>query len=140
MITKDKYVGTIINGFFIESRDKTTTNDGHATYSGYCVGCGFKFKNCKIWDLKRTNTGVTHNHIAYRCNWYDPQIGRTFHGIQRRCYDKNDKSFIFYGAKGIKNEFSPEEFNNWCIKNGFRPGLSIDRIDPSKNYSPDNCR
>lgn len=33
-----------------------------------------------------------------------------------------------------------EGFRDWCIANGYRKGLQLDRRDTNGNYSPDNCR
>ena len=69
--------------------------------------------------------------------------------MKRRCYDKNDKRFPLYGARGIT------VCSRWLGKNGFKNFLSdmgkrphchsrrqwsLDRIDVNKGYSPDNCR
>lgn len=49
-----------------------------------------------------------------------------------------------YYEKGIrvceewKNNF--QNFYEWSILNGYSDKLSIDRIDVSKNYEPENCR
>ena len=62
----------------------------------------------------------------------------------RRCYDTNNKDYRFYGQKGISvcDEWieNPSEFYQWSILNGYSDKLTIDRIDSSKNYSPDHCR
>ena len=64
--------------------------------------------------------------------------------IKQRCLDKNYKAYQKYGAVGIticdewKGNFVA--FMNWSYENGYKEGLSLDRIDNGKGYSPDNCR
>lgn len=64
--------------------------------------------------------------------------------MKGRCYNKNNKSYLNYGGKGVelceewKNDFI--SFYEWAINNGYDDSLTIDRIDPDKNYSPDNCQ
>ena len=33
-----------------------------------------------------------------------------------------------------------ENFKNWALSNGYNDNLTIDRIDPNKDYNPSNCR
>ncbi len=65
-------------------------------------------------------------------------------GMRRRCNNSNDKSYPDYGGRGIKvcSEWDADylSFKDWALKNGYIKGLSIDRLDNSKGYSPDNCR
>lgn len=64
--------------------------------------------------------------------------------IKQRCRNKNDKGYKNYGGRGIDvcddwyNNFI--SFYNWCITNGYKSGLQIDRVDNDGNYEPDNCR
>ncbi|WP_333604079.1 hypothetical protein [Lactobacillus acetotolerans] len=63
--------------------------------------------------------------------------------MRKRCRSVNDKDYANYGKRGIRVCDDWKEFKNfkdWSIKNGYRGGLSIDRIDVDSGYNPNNCR
>jgi len=70
------------------------------------------------------------------------RIGKTAINHQRaRCNNKSHSYYKYYGAKGIKVEYSTREFIGWFIENylnysGKNP--TVGRIDHSKNYNLDN--
>lgn len=72
------------------------------------------------------------------------KLYHTFYGMKARCLNPKCPVYHRYGAKGI--EICDEWINNyaafeeWAYDNGYQPGLSIDRIDSSKGYCPENCR
>ena len=64
--------------------------------------------------------------------------------MKKRCYKPNDKSYRWYGAKGIKicDEWlnNPKTVEDWALLNGYHDDLTIDRINEDLNYCPENCR
>lgn len=96
----------------------------HNNGSCGCLPRGFKhgFSRSKIYDVWK--------NMNYRCN------------------RENDCNYHKYGEKGIivceewseHNENGFVNFKDWAYKNGYIEGMTVDRIDELKDYSPNNCR
>lgn len=71
-----------------------------------------------------------------------PEYG-CWKNMKQRCYDSNSKDYPEYGGRGIKVcKRWKDSFSNFLADMGPRPSSrhSIDRLDGSKDYSPENCR
>lgn len=114
-----------------------------------CTKCGntvVKYKD----ELERTNRTYPlscPNCIPVRTTDEERLVRSAiidlYRSIHRSCYDSSYKAFHLYGAKGVKlcNEWfiNKEKFVNWCLDNGFDTDMTINLIDKTKDYSPDNC-
>lgn len=72
------------------------------------------------------------------------QLYNSWRQIKYRCYNPKIKAYHWYGAKGVTmcqdwlNSF--DSFMSWAENNGYKYGLSIDRMDCNGNYTPENCQ
>jgi hypothetical protein len=61
-----------------------------------------------------------------------------------RCYNETAKGYQQYGARGIRvcDDWlnSRQEFYSWALKNGWTPGLLLDRINIDLDFKPSNCQ
>lgn len=66
---------------------------------------------------------------------------RAWAGMKKRCYNRNERCFKHYGGRGITVcERWRHSYENFLADMGRCPtGHSLERIDNSKSYSPDNC-
>lgn len=141
------HVGETVGIFKIVEQMPYKDSDGHVLYKGICNDCGFE-RIARYYDL-RVSTKCVHIRVDgkigfCKTDWNNKRIKRIFNGMKQRCYNKENKAYRWYGAKGIEicDEWmdNPLLFEEWALQNGYKDNLTIDRIDENKNYSPDNCR
>ncbi len=59
----------------------------------------------------------------------------------RRCTEPNNRSYRFYGARGVTVCKRWKRFENFFADMGPRPaGRTLDRKNANGNYTPGNCR
>lgn len=111
----------------------TTLVSGYYLRKGHTKSCG-----CLVPEkTKEANT---------RHGMFGTRLYKTYYNMKNRCTNPNYYLFSHYGGRGItlcpewdgSNGF--QNFYSWAINAGYREGLSIDRINNDKGYSPDNCR
>lgn len=101
--------------------------------SGSTKSCG-----CFRKDISRENHYLGNPN---RARLYD-----VLRMVKERCYNKSCEHYKNYGARGIKlcDEWSGENglnnFVEWATRTGYKKGLTLDRIDNDKDYSPSNCQ
>lgn len=131
---KKNYVGKTIGVITVQETIGTIKNE---TYYNVICSCGNQFKT-RFSSLRRSK------YQKCRCNKQNKALKNLLRHIIERCENKNSKSYKYYGERGIgvyeewKNY--PIKFIEWAIENGWKKGLSIDRIDSKKGYYPENCQ
>lgn len=144
---KESIVGTRQGIYDVLYECDYKSNDNHRMFHVKCSKCGFE-TNMIMHQIKYTKN-CTHlksngDYQTYDMRWDNQKLAKIFRGMLGRCYTKTDKSYRWYGAKGIGvcKEWidNPRLFEDWSMKHGYQEGLTIDRIDETKDYCPENCR
>lgn len=105
--------------------------------------------SCGNTTLLHTKDIVSGNTRSCGClsikhKQYGTRLYQTWIDMRRRCYKRENKSYKYYGARGVivceewKNDF--QAFYDWSMSHGYNDNLTIDRINPYGNYEPSNCR
>lgn len=96
--------------------------------TGTQLSCG-----CYARELK-AKQNLTHGLSGH-------PLYRTWNGMVQRCTVEHSKDYPYYGGRGITVCDRWLDVRNFIEDMGDKPKrATLDRIDNSKGYSPDNCR
>lgn len=102
--------------------------DGFYLRTNHTRSCG-----CLRYESKKSTHGLSKSPLYH-----------IYMTMKARCGNPNNHKYARYGGRGISicNEWTSDfmTFYNWAIINGFKQGLSIDRINLDGNYTPENCK
>ena len=116
-------------------------------------------KTCSIegCELKHRCIGYCSRHYSRFRQHGNPLAGRkmerlhglrnhprykTWIAIRSRCNNPNDKSYAYYGGRGVKVSERWDDFSLFLKDMGDKPSkeYSIERIDNMGDYEPSNCK
>jgi hypothetical protein len=152
VIYTSKYIGNRYGTYEIIGVLEEKSNDGHKKYIGRCLKCGElsyqTISNFKLLNKNNINKCIHYTKIGdikvKTSLIKNTRLKKIFSDMLRRCYDINNKDYKFYGKNKIKVFDAwiqnPALFEEWALNSGYKNDLTIDRIDSSKSYCPDNCR
>lgn len=109
-----------------------------------CIYCE-STKNMRLSDFI-SNVAVSCKCRAIKHGMNRTKIYSVYANIKYRCYNSNHHEFHNYGGKGVivcdewlgENGFA--NFYEWALNNGYKEGLTIDRLSSDGNYEPNNCQ
>lgn len=103
----------------------------HSIKTGLSKSCGCYQKECLLLSITKHGLIKTLLYGVWK-------------NLKTRCFNKNYHQYAHYGGRGIGmykkwvNDF--KLFYDWAMKNGWKQGLQIDRINNNRGYYPSNCR
>lgn len=90
-------------------------------------------KTMKKYAIKYNTPEYRKKYTGIYGSWY---------AMKQRCTNSNNKQYADYGGRGISYPKTWEVFANFKadMEEGYKKGLTIERIDNSQGYSKENCR
>ncbi len=111
-----------------------------------CQYCGEDFE-AQTAHIKSGNTkscGCQINKQKITHGRSNSRFYKTWEGMRGRCINPKDKAYKDYGGRGItvcEEWLDITNFVDWAERTyPNTKGVSLDRIDNDKGYSPENCR
>ena len=126
-------IDDVVKGFLVVGIEMRGSN---IWYKLICISCGQQgwyshsalrgACNCKFCTTKRE----------------DNRLYLTWKSMKNRCNNINNRSYNFYGGRGIKVCARWLDFDLFLedMEGSFKEGLTLDRIDVNGDYCKENCR
>jgi hypothetical protein len=109
---------------------------------------------CACGKTRRISSGNLRNGTSRSCGCgpknnmkhglTDHILHKAWRNMKSRCYNQNNRDYKYYGLRGIRlcREWRGnfKSFYIWSTTHGWRPGLTLDRKDNNRGYSPENCQ
>lgn len=130
---------------FLDDSHSTLNREGYKIKFGkFLCDCGVEktirisnvksgnTKSCGCLEIESRRTHGKRSSVEYS----------TWDSMIQRCYNKKHPSYSNYGGRGIKVcDRWLESFENFYEDMGEKPsGFWIERINPSADYYPENCK
>lgn len=101
-----------------------------------------KTRSCGCLHMEKLRNGNKKHGGCY------DRLYRVFYNMRDRCNNPHNKSYSYYGGRGITicddwNDYL--NFKEWAYSHGYdetapKGECTLDRINSDGNYEPDNCR
>lgn len=101
--------------------------------------------NTKSCGCLHSETSSANGKTCTTHGMTQTKLYNIWRGMKKRCFVLSNPSFKDYGKRGISvcsewlGECGSTNFIEWALSHGYREGLSIERVDVNKDYSPQNC-
>lgn len=149
----EEWIGRKFNHLTIVGVSHKKSADGHTRIYFDCVcDCGNNISVRPIYLIKG-QTKCCGNDCKFKNENTKLKVVSAKHPLYKklqsmksRCENQTNPSYECYGGRGIKvcDEWKGRQgfynFYKWSMENGWKDGLTIDRINPDGDYEPNNCR
>lgn len=130
-------------GHLIAIKYVGSTKGGRARWNCKC-DCGKEniVLQSSLVTGNTTSCGCVLKAKITRHGMSNTALYKVWQSMKTRCSNPNSNRFEYYGGKGISYDPAWENFEGFYadMHEGYKGGITLDRIDRTKGYSQENCR